>query len=139
MFTARRSISVTLALAACVLACNGDASSPDAAAVYEVAVESGDGVETFRIGVDAAARIDEANRLLASGERRNVSGDLASGDGGVNGPYHWHLRPATVAFPEVTIELCDGRPGDVEQNLDYWLGTVKQYCPWGASITRRIR
>jgi hypothetical protein len=37
---------------------------------------------------------------------------------------------------EVTIELCDGRPSDLDAELDYWAGTVKRYCPWGARPIR---
>jgi len=35
---------------------------------------------------------------------------------------------------EFTIELCDGMPGFVESELDYWLDTVKSYCPWSAKL-----
>jgi hypothetical protein len=41
-----------------------------------------------------------------------------------------------VKLVEVTIELCDGRPSDLDRDLEYWLGTVKRYCPWGARPVR---
>ena len=37
---------------------------------------------------------------------------------------------------EVTIELCDGLPSHVEEDLDYWADTVKRFCPWHAKIVR---
>ena len=37
------------------------------------------------------------------------------------------------------VELCDGRPSFVEDDLDYWLDTVKQYCPWGVEVAARLR
>jgi hypothetical protein len=37
---------------------------------------------------------------------------------------------------EVTIELCDGRPSDLDRDLEYWRGSVKRYCPWGARPVR---
>jgi hypothetical protein len=37
---------------------------------------------------------------------------------------------------EVTIELCDGRPSMVEENLDYWVDTVRFFCPWGARLLK---
>jgi len=35
---------------------------------------------------------------------------------------------------EVSIELCDGTPSFVEENLDYWLDTVHTYCPWSSKV-----
>lgn len=32
------------------------------------------------------------------------------------------------------IELCDGLPSDVESNLDYWVDTVRYFCPWSGKI-----
>ncbi|MBI4257534.1 MAG: hypothetical protein HY619_01135 [Thaumarchaeota archaeon] len=34
----------------------------------------------------------------------------------------------------VSIELCDGTPGFVEADLDYWIDSVKSYCPWAGQI-----
>lgn len=61
-------------------------------------------------------------------------GELARGDGGFNKPWSWHLKPETVRMVEVSIELCDGTPSFVENELDYWLETVKSYCPWRGRI-----
>lgn len=61
-------------------------------------------------------------------------GELARGDGGFNKPWSWHLKPETVRMVEFSIELCDGLPSHIENDLDYWVETVKSYCPWGARI-----
>ncbi len=61
-------------------------------------------------------------------------GELERGDGGFNRPWSWHLRPDTVRMVEFSIELCDGRPSYVESELDYWIDTVKSYCPWSGRI-----
>jgi hypothetical protein len=37
-----------------------------------------------------------------------------------------------VAFAEVAIELCDGRPSDVERQGAAFGGG--RYCPWQASV-----
>ncbi len=62
-------------------------------------------------------------------------GPLLAGDGGFNQPWSWHLDPADVRMVEVSMELCDGRPSYVEKDLDYWLDTVKFYCPWSGRVT----
>jgi hypothetical protein len=35
---------------------------------------------------------------------------------------------------EFAIEVCDGRPSYVEENVDEFVGTVGRYCPWQARL-----
>jgi len=65
-----------------------------------------------------------------------VTGMLVIGDGGFNSPWSWHLDPDTVDMAEMTIELCDGRPSDIENNLPYWILNVKRYCPWSTRVIK---
>ena len=116
------------------LACD-DATGPEPEAVFEIRVVD----ETFRVGVNDPVQIDSLAARLASGAEGNVSGRLVAGHGDVNEPWSWHLDPETVHVADVTAEVCDGRPSFVEDDLDYWLGTVKQYCPWGAKVVARVR
>jgi hypothetical protein len=51
-----------------------------------------------------------------------------------NRGHRWHLR--NVRLAEVTIELCDGLPSYLDDDLEYWIGTVKRYCPWSAVPVR---
>jgi hypothetical protein len=116
------------------LAC-GEPLGPEAQAVFEVEVVE----ERFRVGVNDPAQIDSFAARLASGAEANISGTLAAGPGGLNAPWSWHLDPESAHVAAVTAEVCDGRPSMVEGELDYWLGTVKQYCPWGAKVVARVR
>jgi hypothetical protein len=36
---------------------------------------------------------------------------------------------------EVAIELCDGRPSYVEENVGEYVETINRYCPWGAKVS----
>ena len=132
----RRPLGALLATAVlAVAAACGDDPTASARRVYEVQVE----LETFRIALADPSRIAEAEALLASGDHRVVFGHLAAGDGGHNVTYSWHLRPETVEFVDVSMEACSGRPrSDVESDLPYWLNTMKVYCPWSATIVRRV-
>jgi hypothetical protein len=65
-----------------------------------------------------------------------VTGMLVIGDGGFNSPWSWHLDPDTVEMPELAIELCDGRPSCIENNLAYWILNVKRYCPWTTRVIK---
>lgn len=106
-------------------------------AIYEVrACED----ERFRIFVVHPETIREAERILAGQEpQKIVTGVLRCGHGNFNGPWGWHLDPPSVGFAEMTIELCDGCPSFIEEDPDYWLGTVGRYCPWSAEVLRRVR
>lgn len=61
-------------------------------------------------------------------------GVLDFGDGGFNAPWSWHYKPETVTMTDVSTEACDAEPHFVQENLNYWVNTVKYYCPWSAKI-----
>ncbi len=90
--------------------------------------------ERFTIHILAPEAITLAEENLRGGNNLFPMGELARGDGGFNKPWSWHLKPETVKMVEVSIELCDGLPSHIEENLDYWIETVGTYCPWGARI-----
>jgi hypothetical protein len=58
-------------------------------------------------------------------------GPLRPGDGGFNAPWSWHFDPDRVRMTEIAIEVCDGRPSCVEEQLQDFLAG---YCPWGARV-----
>ena len=90
--------------------------------------------ERLRVLLTEPESIQQARTLLNSGANKVLTGDLASGDGGFNHGYSWHLVPESIGFHDATIELCDARPSFVEEHLDYWLATVKTYCPWNSRV-----
>ncbi|MEM8485032.1 MAG: hypothetical protein AAF564_05760 [Bacteroidota bacterium] len=96
-------------------------------------VETGGG-ETFRIKINDPKIEQQADSLLSAGINKIVHGPIIAGDGGFNAPYSWHLNPGEITFPDLAIELCDGRPSFVENDLTYWLESVEVYCPWGAKL-----
>ena len=97
-------------------------------------VEVGNEVFTVRVATDAQA--SDLRARLRSGTRGVISGTLGGGDGGFNAPFKWHLVPQSVQAPDFAIELCDGKPSMVDTDLAYWMGSVKQYCPWAAKVVR---
>lgn len=73
-----------------------------------------------------------------------ISGRLAAGSGGfkrdpnTGREWSWHLVPETIQFAEVSIEVCQGRPSFVQEELANWL-RLGQYCPVGCRIEREIQ
>ena len=90
--------------------------------------------ERFRVRTSNPATATALDARARSGALGVVIGRLVRGDGGFNTPWSWHLDPLSIGVPEVAIELCDGRPSMVQENLDYWVGTVQSYCPWAARV-----
>lgn len=127
-----------LALAGCLalpaIGCGSaaEASLPTDAARFEIEVSG----EVFTVAVATASQAAGLRSRLQSGARGVVLGSLAAGDGGFNAPWPWHMTLQSVATADLAIELCDGRPSMVSADLAYWIGTVKQFCPWGAKVVR---
>lgn len=124
-----------VAAAVMLAACSEDSTGVEPLAVFEVEVAG----ERFRMAVADEAQLERAAELLESGAENNIHGTVRRGSGGFNAGYSWHLDPETITFPDLTMEVCDGRPrSDVEGDIDYWVNTVKYYCPWGAKIVARV-
>jgi hypothetical protein len=87
--------------------------------------------EQYRIRLTDPADIEVARALLAGEEAPSIpSGVVVRGDPDVNVGYSWHIDPESVEFADVTVEVCDGRPSDVQANEI----TSDRYCPWGARV-----
>ena len=107
----------------------GCGSSPPTAPSRSAIVTFQVAGETFKVRLITDASIDGAVKAQAGGAARIPNGRLVAGTD-VNTGWTWHL--ADVEFAEVTIEVCDGRPSDVERVGPAFGGG--RYCPWSATI-----
>jgi hypothetical protein len=87
--------------------------------------------ETFRVALTSADQVAAARAAQGGGPARIPSGRIVSGTQ-VNTGWSWHLED--VEFAEITIELCDGRPSDVEREGVAFGGG--RFCPWSATVLR---
>ena len=118
-----------LILAAALLACGScdDSMGPEGPRfVFRDPVTQ----DVVRLEITNAEGRAQAEDLLASGQARWALGTLRRGDGGFNGPWTWHIDPATVTFAEVTIEACQTAVSAIDDDLDYWID-FGQVCIWG--------
>jgi len=87
--------------------------------------------ETYKIELATPELVAHAEALLAG---ENVSaipnGVVVRDDPGPNAPWSWHIDPATLDFADMTIEVCDGLPSYVEDEIV----TSDRYCPWSAKV-----
>jgi hypothetical protein len=84
--------------------------------------------------------IEKARQQLAlPEEERNlfINGEIERGTNQNNG-WSWHFVPGEWDLVEASIEVCDGRPSDVEEDLDYWVDNVGRFCPWSSQVVREV-
>lgn len=124
-------LGTLLAVATVAFACGGGDASP--------APSGGDGVivtfavaggERFKVLLTDPADIDVANRLVAGEDAPSIPNGRVIRETGVNEGWTWSIDPNAFEFAEITIEVCDGIPSDVEAGLV----TSDRYCPWSAVI-----
>jgi len=117
---------VTVGLAVSLTACSRSSTSPSpTAALVTFRVVN----ETFKALLTDAAVIDTARRTQSGAVRRFPTGRIVAGTD-VNTGWSWHL--VDVEMVEASIEVCDGRPSDVERaGVSYGGG---RFCPWSATV-----
>ncbi len=117
------------------VSCGGGAPVPPGTVSFVIRLHGFSGSEEFRVATASADFIAKARAQLLLPEAQRslfVNGAIAAGNAGVNPGWSWHFSDASLV--EVAIELCDGRPSMVEANQDYWLNTVKRFCPWQSYV-----
>ena len=120
-----RVVAVVALAATGGLACDDGPTRPSSEAIVTFSVAD----ERFRVLLTTAGQIAAARAAQSGGRARIPIGRIVTGTQ-VNAGWSWHLED--VEFAEVTIELCDGRPSDVERSGPAYGGG--RYCPWGASV-----
>lgn len=121
----RSKIVLLLGLIASLVACGDDLATPNGTAVATFSVAG----ETFRVLLVNDRQVEAARAAQAGGPARIPNGRIVVGSG-VNQGWTWHLED--LEFAASTIELCDGRPSDVErQGVQFGGG---RFCPWSARI-----
>ena len=105
--------------------CDDSPTAPSEGAVATFRVEN----ETFRVHLTTDEQIRGAELALGNGPAKIPNGRIVTGED-VNQGYSWHL--VDVTFAEVTIELCDGLPSEVQRaGVSFGGG---RYCPWSARV-----
>jgi len=69
---------------------------------------------------------------------KHINGTIAHGDGGHNEGYPWHFKTGEWALADVSVEVCDGTPSFVSENVDYFVEEVGRYCPWNSRVNREV-
>ncbi len=123
---------LALWLSAMLVGCGGIAPSgqpaPTPGVVVTVRVAD---AEEYRLRLTNPDDIGIAQKLLAGESAPRIpNGRVVRGEPDVNVGYSWHIDPTSVEFADITTEVCDGRPSDVEKGVI----TSDRYCPWSAKV-----
>jgi hypothetical protein len=118
-------VAAALVAALSLAACGDNMTQPSGPAIVTFRVVD----ETFRVRLTTAAQVEAARAAMSGGRARIPNGRIVAGTD-VNTGWSWHLED--VEFAEFTIELCDGRPSDVEREGVRFGGG--RYCPWSAVV-----
>jgi hypothetical protein len=126
MTIGRSLLLATFFTAPLAIACaDGSPTAPSPAAVVTFSV----GSETFRVALTTADQVAAARAAQVGALARIPVGRVVQGTQ-VNTGWSWHLED--LSFAEVTIELCDGRPSDVERAGPQFGGG--RFCAWTAVV-----
>jgi hypothetical protein len=117
-------LGATLLVAACGTPSGGSGATGPVIATFEV------GEERYRVRLTEPDDIDTARRLLDGEDVPSIPNGRVIRETGVNEGYGWSIDPNDIEFTDVTIEVCDGLPSDVES------GAISgdRFCPWSAVV-----
>ena len=82
--------------------------------------------------LESQLALPEAQRNL------HINGPVATGNGGHNLGWSWQFEPDRWEMVEISIELCDGRPQHVEDDVEKWIADVGRFCPWASFVAREL-
>jgi len=59
-------------------------------------------------------------------------------DCSINQQWSWYFEPSSWTLSDLSIELCDGNPQYVEENLEEYVSNIGRYCPWSSIVLRAV-
>jgi hypothetical protein len=90
--------------------------------------------QTFRFWSTNAEFIARAKDLNASGKSSAAMfGKLIDGSD-CDTQWTFHVDAGKMSWPDVTTEVCDGRPSDIEGNKAHWINDITRWCPWNTKV-----
>ena len=130
---------LSLPLAMVAMAGTSASSVTAADKCYEFSTRHLTPVEKFQALTSDPAVIGAATdqlKLPESERRMFPIGRVFGGDGGFNAPWHWHFDSKQWVLTEMSPEVCDARPSDMEKAQAGPGEAGTEFCPWAAYLLR---
>ncbi len=99
--------------------------------------------ETFVFKLTDPARIQEARDILSGKQKTktHVTGLIVKKAVAYNRPWSFYLKPGSISFFQVSVEVCDASISFVEEHLDEVGGSFlpgNRWCPWGSRLLKEV-
>jgi hypothetical protein len=107
---------------------------------FEFVHGSAKGAPTYRATTTDAeliARVRSELQKPMAERSLHINGRVSAGTAD-NPHWNWHFDPTDWDLSEMSMELCDGQPSYVSENLEKWLEEVGSYCPWASRASREL-
>ena len=97
----------------------------------------------FVIELKEAAKIEHARRILRGEEtaRTGIQGTVVKQKVDYNPDWSYHLKPESIDFFEVAVEVCDSSIEYLEDHLGEACGSFLpdcHWCPWSSKLVREL-
>lgn len=77
-------------------------------------------------------------QLPEQNRRLHVNGLIAEASKKANLRWSWQFVESKWKLAEVSIEVCDGRPSYVEDDLQGWIQELGQFCPVASYVKSEV-
>ncbi len=135
--TLRKALWPLLALSVCGCGGSGSLHVPDdTPVVFQFRMRRLPSENDFRatISTPQYKALARAQLALPDAQRKlHVHGNIGKTNGGYNLNWSWHFE-GSVTLAEVSIELCDTTPAQIEANVDSWVAASSGACPWASYV-----
>lgn len=85
------------------------------------------------------ANVEAQLALPAEDRSQHINGVIKEMPEGceLNEEWSWYFEPTEWDMADLSIELCDGNPQYVEENLQDYLD-IDRYCPWSSYVLQEV-
>lgn len=87
---------------------------------------------------DVIAKVEQELSKPFDQRTMHINGPIERGNPGYNSNWSWHFTEDQWDLAEISVEVCDGRPSFVEEDLDYWINQVGRFCPYGSRVVGEV-
>lgn len=139
---------IALSLALFFATCHKDKPTPDCAIqiteqerVFEFLHQSTGDTYLAWTSNPTVIQLVEAQLALPQSQRnQHINGKILRlpEDCNLNEQWSWYFAPDDWSLVDQSIELCDGNPQFVEDNLAEYVDNIGRYCPWGGIVLRDV-
>ncbi|NRB51262.1 MAG: hypothetical protein HRU41_26560 [Saprospiraceae bacterium] len=116
-----------------------DIEIPAGTRFFEFQNDGGDTFYAWTNKADIIAAVEAQLSLPLEQRSQHINGKIAriEGDCSLNQEWSWYFLADEWLLADASIEVCDGNPQYVEENLDDYLA-IERYCPWGSVVVKEV-